>query len=270
MRIPQRTTRRYKIMASFLEQLVQAQRKLPNSAGHQSHLHKHKSNNPMTMNGLTRTIAIASILMGTAIAAVAQEPLPSTESPKVIRLREKIVGIQARVASAEARVRSADSLIAAGKVLQDSTTFEVKEIEKERKIIERDHFNEIKPLERALQKAKDKETFNKTRNEIKAVETKFKTDIKAWDARYKNALKQHENGQKMSARGEENLKRARTMKKEADDALREAEKELADAIRQQQEAEAEKAKADDEKAKTDDEKAKTGATKGKTQTKGHK
>ena len=88
---------------------------------------------------------IALVLM--AISAQAQQPAQQpqsqadtakAENPKIVRLKEKIVLCQAKVAAAEARMRSADSLIAAGRSMQDSVTFEVKEIEKERKIIERD------------------------------------------------------------------------------------------------------------------------------------
>lgn len=208
---------------------------------------------------LLRLAFFSFALMLLALSVQAQQPVPqvqppldsaATENPKIVRLREKIVIARTRVANAEARMRSADSLIAAGRTKQDSIGFEVKEIEKERKIIERDHFNEIKPLERALQKAKDKETFNSTRNEIKRVETKFKADLKAWDSKYKAALKGHEVGQKMITKGDENMKRAKTMKKEADDALREVEKELSDAIKAHEEAVKEAA----EKAKTQQEK----------------
>lgn len=160
----------------------------------------------------------------------------SQEVSKIKKFEERLASANLKLEKAEAKVYSADSLIEVGEDIQAEMTVEIKEIEKERKILERDHFNEIRPLEKQL-RTKDRDVYNETREAIITAESKFKSDIKAWDSKYKNALKKYENGQKVINKGEENMKKAREAKKEAQKAVKEAQEELEREIEREEEEE---------------------------------
>lgn len=182
------------------------------------------------MASLLRNSVLLMLLLGCCLSGLSQE------SSKIKRFEERLAAANLKLEKAEAKVYSADSLIEVGEDLQAEMTVEIKEIEKERKIIERDHFNEIRPLEKQL-RTKDRDVYNETREDIKTAEAKFKSDIKAWDSKYKSALKKYENGQKIINKGEENMKKARQEKKEAQKAVKEAKEELEREIERAEEEE---------------------------------
>lgn len=153
------------------------------------------------------------------------QALTQQDSVKIKRLEDKIANAKEKLERAEAKVASADSLIQAGEDLREQMSDEIRNVEKERKILERDHFNEIRPLEKQM-RTDDKELFNKTKNEIKEIETKYKAAIKSWDAKYKSVIKEYESGGRMIDKGNELKKKAKDTRKEAERGVKEAENDL--------------------------------------------
>lgn len=136
---------------------------------------------------------------------------PDKKEAEIKKCEMALKTAQNNLAKAEKAAALSDSLVETGTQNITDGKSEVKQIEAERKALDKEYAVAVKPLNKQLG-SKDKETVTQAKAELKAIDTKYKADLKALDMRFKEATK------KMTA-GEMSLTKGKGSKKMNADAL---------------------------------------------------
>lgn len=157
-------------------------------------------------------LRISVILPFLLVTPVLSQVQTDKKAAELKKLETGVASANARVVMNERKLAIADSLITTGnKQIAESKT-ETKEIEAERKKLDKDHTTRQKSLTK-LSNSKDKGESTSARADLKALEIQYKSDSKALDIRAKDATK------KLTT-GNSNLAKGKAGKKSAQDALK--------------------------------------------------
>ncbi|MBN2743118.1 MAG: hypothetical protein JXR39_04400 [Marinilabiliaceae bacterium] len=159
------------------------------------------------------TLLLTIVFMGITSVCMAQQTPTASKHEMAIKKAED------KVAKIEKKMAIADSLITAGNVVkgdlkgeEDGQTGRLKEVQSE-------YASESKRLEK-LMKSKDQTEVKQASLEKKALDAKYKADMKELDAVNKDAAKK-------AGKAEANIKKGKDLKKVAEKELKVARKELA-------------------------------------------
>lgn len=170
--------------------------------------------NPLKFHALF-VVSIALFLISTSVLA------QTAEEKKALKIAQAEVALQKakeNLVKAERKVTIADSLIDAGMQAQIEGKDELREQERELKMLEREFKANSKALNKRL-KTDDEVEFMTAQKELKEVEAKYKADLKANDVKAKFALKKE-------TKGAANYQKGKTQKKPAEEGLLKAQSAL--------------------------------------------
>ncbi|MFN8208191.1 MAG: hypothetical protein U0T82_12395 [Bacteroidales bacterium] len=168
-----------------------------------------------TLHGIIRP-GIFSILLCIPLIMSGQADKKAAEKK---RLEGAIAAAQANVAKYERQLAIADSLMQTGTASMTEAEGEFTAIDADRKREEKEYATEKKLLTK-MANASDKEEALKAKNDLKALETKQKGQVKEIDTRVKLVNKKY-------LTGEANYNKGKGMKKPAKDGLATAQEALA-------------------------------------------
>lgn len=138
----------------------------------------------------------------------------TAEEKKALKIAQTEAALQKakeNLVKAERKVTIADSLIDVGMQAQIEGKDELREQERELKMLEREYKANSKALNKQL-KTDDEVEFMKAQKELKELDSKYKADLKANDIKAKFALKKE-------TKGVANYQKGKTQKKPAEEGL---------------------------------------------------
>ena len=142
-----------------------------------------------------------------------QTPTPADKKAAELKKLETSLNVaKAKVALNEKQVNTADSLIETGTRLVDESKTELKNLDAEKKKLDKEYASSKKPLEKSVT-SKDKEEAASAKTDLKNLDTKYKVDAKALDTKIKEATKK-------STTGTADINKGKMSKKTASDALK--------------------------------------------------
>lgn len=162
-------------------------------------------------------VILAFFLMTTAFTSAQS----FRRSAELGSLNKGVVVARAKVAVNEKKVAAADSVINFGSNLTDEATKEIKEVEAERRRLDKEYGARQKTLLK-LSASKDRAESGRARADLKALTIKYRSDIKALTNRSKEATKK-------LTRGDAALKKGKAARQSAAYALKVSKAALKDA-----------------------------------------
>ncbi len=137
---------------------------------------------------------------------------------KLQNLKNKIAMAEEKVAAAESRLAKADSLITSGdlRIIEAEEEYEL--VREEQKRLEKEYRTNSKELNK-LARSKDAETAVKAKNDLKALNVKYKEESKLNETKIKNLTRN-------AAKARSDIDKGLDMEKDANIRLKDAQKTL--------------------------------------------
>lgn len=154
------------------------------------------------------------ILVSTFLVIGTHANSQTAEEKKALKIAQTEAALQKakdNLVKAERKVTIADSLVDVGMQAQIDGKDELKDQERELKMLEREFKANTKALNKRL-KTDDEVEFMTAQKELKEVEAKYKADLKANDSKAKSALKKE-------TKGGANYEKGKSQKKPAEEGL---------------------------------------------------
>jgi hypothetical protein len=151
--------------------------------------------------------------------SVIQAQVVDKKEAELKRLETGVNTAKGKVAVLERKTAVADSLITAGTKMISESKSETKTVEAEIKKLDKEFAAEQKPLTK-LTTSKDKDEATQARNDLKALNLKYKADSKALTTRLNAATKK-------ATTGDANINKGKAAKAAAKDAMKAAKETLA-------------------------------------------
>lgn len=165
------------------------------------------------------------VLISGSVYTQVEEQNLTREEQQLMRAQDKVKRAEASVARAQAGLNEADSLIATGGQMMDNAKVNLKQLKAERATLIKVYNAEKKDLERQLKNA-DRMVRDKLRQEVRDKDARHREELRALDAKIKEADRNFNKGKSNISKGKEKQKAAGKRMKPAQKTLRDAQKDL--------------------------------------------